>query len=313
MRFRLKITCICLLICQCLVSQAYVLLDSAAYKACPDVCRLSPNRGKSVAVFGGSFSMIEQSEVAKNMWREYLDMSVTTYGRSGAGFCVPNNTFKAQVQRAGVHDIYVFWCSTNDCSMKTPVEEQNEKMLECFDLVRQKNPQAVIYVLTTMKAFSKAEWVQTAEYYKQEQAKTASGAGVLYLDLYDLPFATSQNVGVLCQSDMVHPSADGYYNYGWNILYFLATEFNFDYDAPNAYHDGINVLGDKVTSKTFVSYPARFLDVKEIAEYQKKYGAREVVNLTYATLRSVNGTELGNVLKKWIKIDKECQDIISTY
>ena len=46
----------------------------------------SPNYGKKIAVFGGSFSEIPASGVAKAYWAEKLRATVTTYGIGGAGF-----------------------------------------------------------------------------------------------------------------------------------------------------------------------------------------------------------------------------------
>jgi hypothetical protein len=50
------------------------------------VIKNSLNYGKSVAVFGGSVSVIPESENAKIMWKERLGMSVTNFGVGGAGF-----------------------------------------------------------------------------------------------------------------------------------------------------------------------------------------------------------------------------------
>ena len=45
-------------------------LDTSTFKE-------SFNYGKSVAVFGGSVSVIPESDSAKIMWKEYLGMTVT--------------------------------------------------------------------------------------------------------------------------------------------------------------------------------------------------------------------------------------------
>jgi hypothetical protein len=61
----------------------------------------SLNYGKSVAVFGGSVSVIPASETAKDIWRERLGMSVTTYGVSGAGFSsLQGKSLQQQVDEA---------------------------------------------------------------------------------------------------------------------------------------------------------------------------------------------------------------------
>ena len=51
--------------------------DSFSFKS-------SFNYGKSVAVFGGSVSVIPASDSAKIFWQKYLGMKVTNFGVSGA-------------------------------------------------------------------------------------------------------------------------------------------------------------------------------------------------------------------------------------
>jgi hypothetical protein len=73
------------------------------------------NYGKSVAVFGGSVSMVRASDSAKILWKRYLDMTVTNFGVPGAGFSsLQGKSMQQQVNEAGVFDIYVLWASTND-------------------------------------------------------------------------------------------------------------------------------------------------------------------------------------------------------
>ena len=48
--------------------------------------RWSENYGKSIAVFGGSFSIHKESDIAKNYWVEMLHLKLTNYGKGGAGF-----------------------------------------------------------------------------------------------------------------------------------------------------------------------------------------------------------------------------------
>ncbi len=73
------------------------------------------NYGKSVAVFGGSVSVIPVSDSAKIMWKKYLGMTITNYGVPGAGFSsLQGKSLQQQVDEAGVFDIYILWASTND-------------------------------------------------------------------------------------------------------------------------------------------------------------------------------------------------------
>ena len=203
-----------------------VLYDSVAYEACLEVCDTSFNRNKTVAVFGGSISSMSQSEKAKNLWREHLGMKVVTFGVGSAGFVNPDNNIKMQIQRAGKFDIYILWCSTNDFTYDYPhttVAMQNEKMNECIDMLQTKNPQAKIYVFTSLKGFLNKGWTALAD-FANGQMKVAQNRGLKYLNLYNLDYNTEARASLFYQSDKVHPNSNGYYNFGWRILYFLATE-----------------------------------------------------------------------------------------
>ena len=77
------------------------------------------NAFKTIGVFGGSFSVISESDAAKKYWKEYLRCTVTNYGEGGAGYSslqkgLQGHSIQDQVDGAGVHDIYILWASTND-------------------------------------------------------------------------------------------------------------------------------------------------------------------------------------------------------
>ena len=83
-------------------------LDSLPLKA-------SFNFGKSVAIFGGSVSVIPESDSAKNLWEKHLGLTITNYGVPGAGFSsLQGKSMQQQVDEADVFDIYILWASTND-------------------------------------------------------------------------------------------------------------------------------------------------------------------------------------------------------
>ena len=96
----------------------FFLLSTSVYsqnKIKTSTFRESFNYGKSVAVFGGSVSVIPESDSAKIMWKEYLGMNITNYGVPGAGFSsLQGKSLQQQVDEAGVFDIYILWASTND-------------------------------------------------------------------------------------------------------------------------------------------------------------------------------------------------------
>ena len=114
---------------------AQTTLDSLSIKA-------SFNFGKSVAVFGGSVSVIPESDSAKVLWEKHLGLTITNYGVPGAGFSsLQGKSMQQQVDEAGVFDIYILWASTNDYNY-------------CIKKIYEINPNATIYFFTSSKAFN---------------------------------------------------------------------------------------------------------------------------------------------------------------
>lgn len=130
------------------------------------------NYGKSVAVFGGSVSVIPASDSAKILWERHLGMTITNYGVPGAGFSsLQGKSLQQQVDEAGVFDIYILWASTNDYTNKRAIGEytdytefdgyDEEKLVTqagginyCIKKIYEKNPEALIYFFTSSKAFN---------------------------------------------------------------------------------------------------------------------------------------------------------------
>ena len=132
----------------------------------------SLNYGRSVAVFGGSVSVIPESDSAKILWKKHLGMTVTNYGVPGAGFSsLQGKSLQAQVNEAGVFDIYILWASTNDYTNKREVGSYTDytefdgfdegKLTTqagginyCIKRIYEINPEAIIYFFTSSKAFN---------------------------------------------------------------------------------------------------------------------------------------------------------------
>lgn len=133
--------------------------------------RGSMNFGKTVAVFGGSVSVIPPSDSAKVLWEKHLGLKITNFGVPGAGFSsLQGKSLQKQVDEAGVFDIYILWASTNDFTNKREVGEYTDftewdgydttKLTTqagginyCIRKIYEKNPDAIIYFFTSSKAF----------------------------------------------------------------------------------------------------------------------------------------------------------------
>ncbi|MHB9142931.1 MAG: SGNH/GDSL hydrolase family protein [Paludibacter sp.] len=202
------------------------------------------NYGKSVAVFGGSVSVIPESEYAKSMWKKYLGMTITNYGVPGAGFSsLQGKSFQQQVDEAGAFDIYILWASTNDYTNHREVGSytdytefdsyDKEKLTTqagginyCIKRIYEKNPQAVIYLFTSSKAFNDRGgydpfYSQGMNQYVDMQKKVCELYGIPVLDQYSLGGYDIYNK-YLYYKDDIHMNEEGYKKIGKLQVSFLA-------------------------------------------------------------------------------------------
>ncbi len=207
----------------------------------------SVNYGKSVAVFGGSVSVIPASESAKSLWKENLDMTITDYGVSGAGFSsVQGKSLQQQVDEAGVFDIYILWASTNDYTNHRDVGSytdytefdgyNNEKLTTqagginyCIKKIYELNPHSVIYFFTSSKAFNDRGgydpfYVQGMNEYVEMQKRVCQLHGIPVLDQF---FSGGFNVynKHIYYNDPIHMNELGYIKLGQLQVSFLAFQF----------------------------------------------------------------------------------------
>ncbi|HSF53255.1 MAG TPA: SGNH/GDSL hydrolase family protein [Algoriphagus sp.] len=206
--------------------------------------KASYNYGKSVAVFGGSVSVIPASDSAKNMWKERLGVSITNYGVGGAGFSsLQGKSLQQQVDEAGVFDIYILWASTNDYTNKrevgsytdfTEFDGYDEKKLitqagginYCIKKIYEINPKAQIYFFTSSKAFNdRGAYDPLAAdgmaAYVAMQKQICEFHGIPYLDQFTLGGYNVYNKH-LYYVDPIHMNAEGYRRLGELQVAFLA-------------------------------------------------------------------------------------------
>ena len=204
----------------------------------------SYNYGKSVAVFGGSVSVIPASDLAKNMWKEQLGMTVTNFGVGGAGFSsLQGKSLQQQVDEAGVFDIYILWASTNDYTNKRDVGsytdytefdgfDQNKLVTQagginyCIKKIYEINPNAQIYFFTSSKAFNdRGAYDPFAEDgmadYVTIQKKICQLHGIPFLDQFEKGAYTIYNKD-LYYTDPIHMNEAGYIKLGELQVAFLA-------------------------------------------------------------------------------------------
>lgn len=120
----------------------------------------------SIGVFGGSFATNNYAQTAFNKWIEKLGVSYKTYAVGGAGF-VQGTNFVTQATNAGVHDIYVIWCSTNDFTNSNAIGTSSDvygtdttcwaNFKEVVRLCYAKNPKAKICLFTSSPHLSSSQ------------------------------------------------------------------------------------------------------------------------------------------------------------
>lgn len=214
-------------------------------------CETSRNSGKSVAVFGGSLSSLPESNIAKGLWKKYLHMNIKTYGKGGHGFATIQGNIQNQVNQAAKHDIYILWGSTNDYVTERPLgkvtdyteyddfdttklESQCGGINYCIKRLREINPQATIYLFTSLKFFTvdcgykitpTNNNGQNYLYdYVQKQKECARLQNISYLDQWEAQEGriTRDNFSNYYLEDGFHMSEAGYFDIGIHQLLFLA-------------------------------------------------------------------------------------------
>ena len=202
------------------------------------------NYGKTVAVFGGSVSVIPESDSAKIIWKKYLGMKVTNYGVGGAGFSsLQGKSLQQQVDEAGVFDIYVLWASTNDYtnhreigtySDYTEFDHYDKKKLitqagginYCIKKIYDLNPNAIIYFFTSSKAFNDRGgydpfYAEGMNKYVEMQKQVCELHGISVLDQFFLGGYNIHNKA-LYYRDAIHMNVAGYKRLGELQAMFLA-------------------------------------------------------------------------------------------
>ena len=204
----------------------------------------SMNYGKSVAVFGGSVSVIPPSDSAKVLWEKHLDLKIANFGVAGAGFSsLQGKSMQKQVDEAGVFDIYILWASTNDYTNKREIGEytdytefdgyDEQKLITqagginyCIRKIYEKNPDAIIYFFTSSKAFHNRggydpQMEDGMKNYVEMQKQICALHGIPVLDQFSTAGFNTYNQKKY-YADPIHMNWLGYKKLGELQVSFLA-------------------------------------------------------------------------------------------
>lgn len=169
-----------------------------------------------VAVFGGSFSCIEPSKVAKKAWAQALGVEAVDFGVCGTGFLagediganVPNQIRKALASHEHF-SAFIFWASANDIREHT-VEQQNAAIERCVRTVREESPGSAVLFFASIPCPLLPERSATIGRFAEGQMVTCARLGVPCLDLYHHSGLTADNAGHCTQEDNFHLNEAGY-------------------------------------------------------------------------------------------------------
>lgn len=210
------------------------------------------NFGKSIAVFGGSLSVNDESDAAKQMWADLLDAEITTYGAGGAGFSLEQGySIQHQVDTAGLHDIYILWASTNDFTNcrdvgtwkdYTAYDGYDESRLAsqcgginyCIRKILEKNPEATIFFFTSLRFFSSESGHNpfseqangtgfTFADYIEGQKACCANYGIPVLDQFSLQGINEFNFEKYYMEDHLHMNREGYLRIAPAQVSFIAS------------------------------------------------------------------------------------------
>lgn len=169
-----------------------------------------------VAVFGGSFSCIQPSLVAKEAWTQALGVEAVDFGIGGTGFVagaengtdVPHQIRRA-LESCDQFRAFILWASTNDRIGHT-VEEQNASIERCVKTIRAESPDSAVLFFASMPVPLDPESNALLERFAKGQIETCARLGVPCLDLFHLSGITADNAERLTQEDRFHPNEAGY-------------------------------------------------------------------------------------------------------
>lgn len=209
-------------------------------------CNAPDNHKQTIALFGGSFSVIPASDIATDYWAEQLDAEITKYGVGGAGFSNKTQWDGQHIQwqidqactpEAPVYDTYILWASTNDFNQVNTLSgdpwdyteydgyDESKLITQCGGInyaikkIREKAPEARILFMTSTKCFIAPGSGTDINYQGPEggmnlfvtkQMLCCRAAGVPFLDLFTLPPFNEGNFEEFTESDHLHLNAKGY-------------------------------------------------------------------------------------------------------
>lgn len=199
---------------------AILLFSSLIYSSCKE----DDSRDLSIGIFGGSQSISYHSRDIKEKWSKLFNAKITSCGVVGAGFGMgSDNNIANQIKQNPPFDIYLLWCSTNDCGLNELLDNENDAdtqsggLKKSIEFIREKNPKAKILLFTSI--WVPMKWIQTKMPIVIKQQ-------VSFCEKYNIPYLNQYECNILVESDFLEDkvhmaSSKGYWKLEPNQTTFL--------------------------------------------------------------------------------------------
>jgi hypothetical protein len=184
-----------------------------------------------IGVFGASMSVYPESETAKKIWKDSLDITVKSLGVGGATYSMLiSNNVPSQIEKTTESfDIYILWSPSNDVIYNIPVGEvdsddpttHNGGLLKSIELIKQKNKDALILLFTSIPRFDKEDYYNKMQSLVNGQIAVCERNRIPCLDQWKRCGFDKNNFTQYYLSDKIHLTNAGYKHIGTMQMEFI--------------------------------------------------------------------------------------------
>lgn len=138
--------------------------------------------------------------------------------------------FEFSKEKGYDYDVFLLLGGINDCAKRVPVGYISDpagdhsyiaSFKKSIEYIKENNPQAEIYLITSFPVFKDTESYNTLSEYVDANIRLAEYYGLPLLDIYNYRIFTDENYTPYYTTDEIHPNGEGYNVVSSYILEFL--------------------------------------------------------------------------------------------